>query len=284
MAHTSLGKTVDWIQVYHPIMSESGVFFYPKSEKRNVNTEIIREYMLDARTVHKQEKFEAMKRGDLFTAAVKDLQQGNDKKAANSGYGAEGQASSFLFDVQSAMSVTAAGRGQLSTMILCFEDLFEDNVKFWNMDEFYGFISNIVAEKKTWEYNTFDIVNYTPPKDVWVERFLNKFYDPSLYVKEDVERTYDILMKDEIARTYYKSNIRGFLRWNRVPSDLLEDIAFTDVEYIDPNVIPKEIKDKVVEFVKMTKEFVGYKYGRFRYEDRARYMRRRSIIISDTDS
>ena len=149
VAHTSLGKTVDWIQVYHPIMSESGVFFYPKSEKRNVNTEIIREYMLDARTVHKQEKFEAMKRGDLFTAAVKDLQQGNDKKAANSGYGAEGQASSFLFDVQSAMSVTAAGRGQLSTMILCFEDLFEDNVKFWNMDEFYGFISNIVAEKKT---------------------------------------------------------------------------------------------------------------------------------------
>lgn len=131
VAKTTLGQVCDWIQKEKPLIAESGVFFYPKHVRRNVNTEIIKECMLDARTVHKAEKFAAMDAGDVFTAAVKDIQQANDKKAANSGYGAEGQSSSFLFNVHSAMSVTACGRGQLSTAINCFENLFGDFVKFF---------------------------------------------------------------------------------------------------------------------------------------------------------
>ena len=85
--HTTLGETLDWIQSFKPLIAESGVFFYPKSMKRNLNTEIIKECMLDARTIHKKEMFAALDAGDAFTASVKDIQQGNDKIAANSGYG-----------------------------------------------------------------------------------------------------------------------------------------------------------------------------------------------------
>ena len=110
VADANLLYMVDWYQSYKPLIAESGVYFYQKSQKRNVNTEIIKECMLDARTVHKAEKFEAMKAGDVFLASVKDIQQANDKKAANSGYGAEGESSSFLYNIHSTMSVTSCGR------------------------------------------------------------------------------------------------------------------------------------------------------------------------------
>ena len=281
VAHTTLGTVCDWIKVNKPLISESGVFFYQKAEKSNVNIEIIKEGMLDARDVHKAEKFEAMQRGDAFTAAVKDIQQGNDKKAANSGYGAEGQSSSFLFNVHSAMSVTAAGRGQLSTAILCFENLFADNVLFWNMDEFFSYILHVVKEKKEWKYDTYSIINKEPTKKQWVKRFTHKFLHYSLCDTSKVETVYDNLNSELRARTYYKSNLRGFLRDNWIPCTLIGDIAETDCEFINPNEVPKQIEDKVKYLNDLVVEFVNYKYSSIRYQDKARYERRKVVIVAD---
>lgn len=284
VAKTTLGQVCDWIQKEKPLIAESGVFFYPKHIRRNVNTEIIKECMLDARTIHKAEKFQAMDAGDVFTAAVKDIQQANDKKAANSGYGAEGQSSSFLFNVHSAMSVTACGRGQLSTAINCFENLFGDFVKFFNMDEFHTMINHVISEKKDWKYDTFEIIRKVPSEKSWVRRFAGKFLHPSLCDEDQLARTYRGLNDEMRIRTYYKSNLREFLWRNRIPQDIFTDIADEDVEFIDPNKIPKEIKDDVKELGKLVTEFVVYKYSWFRYEDRARYQKRSTIIVADTDS
>lgn len=289
---TSLGEVVDWAESYHPLMAESGVFFYPKDKKRNVNIEIIKEAMLDARTVHKKEKFEAMKRGDTFTAAVKDLQQGNDKKAANSGYGAEGQSSSFLFNVNSAMSVTASGRGQLSTMILNFENLFADNVKFWNMDEFHTYINHVVNDRKSWKFNTDDVIDRAPTRARWIERFSNKMIHETVCDMAQIEAVYDGLSDEDRIRTFYMSNIRDFMV-NSVPMKWFQEIADTDifldkdgkpVPFADPNDVPKEIKEPMDKLVSSVCEFVNYKFSNFRYQDKARYSKRRVAILSDTDS
>ena len=288
-ADTTLGGLVDWIEDYHPLMAESGVFFYPKDKKRNVNIEIIKEAMLDARTIHKQEMFDAMKAKDTFTAAVKNLQQGNDKKAANSGYGAEGQPSSFLYNVNSAMSVTASGRGQLSTMILNFENLFGDNVKFWNMDEFHTYINHVVSDRPNWEHNTYDVINRVPTKRKWVNRFVHKVIHESLCDPSQIEATYDGLSEEDRIRTYYMSNMRDFLL-NDVPMSLYQEIANTDVfldedgnptAFIDPNKVPKEIKAPMDKLSAIVREFVNYKFSNFRYQDKARYSKRRVIVLSD---
>lgn len=284
VAHTSLGQVVDWIQTDRPLIAESGVFFYPKDKKRNVNIEIIKECMLDARTIHKKEKFKAMEAGDIFTAAVKDIQQANDKKAANSGYGAEGQSSSFLFNVHSAMSVTACGRGQLSTAILCYENLLGDFVKFFDMDEFHNFIQHIVNERKEWTFDTFDVIDRIPSKKDWVNRFEAKFLHPSLLDHEQIVLIYDSLSNEERARTFYKANIRDFISKNRMLVELFTDISETKVKFIDPNEVPDVIKDDVKLICALVTEFVNYKYSWFRYEDRARYQRRAVVTISDTDS
>ena len=286
---TTLGQLTDWIESYHPLMAESGVFFYPKDKKRNVNIEIIKEAMLDARKVHKNEMFQAMKAGDTFTAAVKNLQQGNDKKAANSGYGAEGQSSSFLFNVNSAMSVTASGRGQLSTMILNFENLFGDNVKFWNMDEFHTYINHIVSDRPNWSFNTDDVIDRIPSKVRWVKRFTNKVLHETLCVQQQIEAVYDGMSDEDRIRTFYMSNMRDFLL-NAVPMGLFQEIADTDIFlntdgeptiFVDPNDVPKEIKKPMDSLAAMVAEFVNYKFSNFRYQDKARYSRRRVIILSD---
>lgn len=284
VANTSLGQVLDWLERDKPLIAESGVYFYPKHIKRNVNIEIIKEHMLDARTVHKKEMFAALEAGDTFTAAVKDIQQANDKKAANSGYGAEGQSSSFLFNVHSAMSVTSCGRGQLSTAILCYENLFGDFVKFFDMDEFYTFINHVIEEAPTWKFDLDDIVNWHPCKKQWVHRFESKFLHHSLYDSDKIGALYDSLSEEIRVRAFYKANLRAFLMKNVYPSDLYTDIAFTKVDFIDPNDIPKEIRSDVNHLADIVTEFVNYKFSWHRYEDRARYQKRSVVIVSDTDS
>lgn len=283
VAKSTLVGMIDWFQHTKPLIAESGVFFHQKSEKRNLNIEIIKECMLDARNVHKKEKFAAMDAGDEFTAAIKDLQQGNDKKAANSGYGAEGQSSSFLFNIHSAMSVTACGRGQISTACQCFENLLADNVKFFHMNEYFNWVYNIVHEQPEWEFDTFDIIPIVPSRNQFIDRFKSKFGHEDLCNEEMIGQTYDYLDDELRVRVYYKANLREFLMM-RVPSDMLTDIAESDVEFVDPNKIPEELRKPIKKLTELVMEFVGYKYSIFRYEDRTRYQKRKVAIVIDTDS
>lgn len=289
---TTLGETVDWFQSFKPIIAESGVFFYPKHLKRNLNTEIIKECMLDARTIHKKEKFAALDAGDTFTARVKDIQQSNDKKAANSGYGAEGQRSSFLFNMNSAMSVTACGRGQISTAIQTIENFLGDSVKFFNMDEFYNHIYNIANEESEWTFSSSKVIDSVPSRSKWITRFEEKFLHHSLYDTEGIGKVYDNLSDDLRIRTYYKCNMYEFLM-NGYPRMMWIKLMRTPIRYkketkidafIDPNDPPESWKDQLDFISKLLLEFVGYRYGQFRYEDRSRYMKKSVTPVSDTDS
>ena len=191
LASATLLSLVDWFRNSKPLIAESGVYFYPKSQKRNVNVEIIKDDMLDIRKIHKKEKFKAMQAGDEFLAAVKDLQQANDKKAANSGYGAEGQSSSFLYNIHSAMSVTSCGRGQISTACQCFENLLEDNVLFFHMTEFYNWVYNIIHEEPDWKYDVWDVVGISPSRQQFIDRYTKKFGHESLCNPEEIGQVYD---------------------------------------------------------------------------------------------
>ena len=283
VANPTLLTILDWIDHTKPLIAESGVFFYPKHVRPNINTDIIKECMLDARTVHKQEKFDALEAGDTFLASIKHIQQLNDKKAANSGYGAEGQSSSFLYNLHSAMSVTACGRGQLATACQCYENLLADNVKFFHVTEFLTFVTNIVNEKPEWKIDTFDIIDITPSKRQFVARFMNKFGHSSLADQTVVENVYESLDDELRARVFYKTNIHDFVLLPAIRK-LFTGIAMMDVDFIDPNKVPKELQPLVSRLMEYLIEFVSYKYGVFRYEDRTRYQKRAVTLVLDTDS
>ena len=283
LMNTNLIDVLNWIQNTKPLIADSGVFFYPKDKKRNVNIEIIKEDMLEPRKIHKKEMFQALEAGDAFTAAAKNKQQLNDKKAANSEYGAEGQSSSFLYNLHSAMSVTACGRGQLSNACQCFENLLADNVKFFHLNEFYNFIYNIVNEQPLWQYDTYKFISVVPSEKQFVERFRRKFGHESLFQEEYVKDVYHYLSDELRIRVYYKSNLNEFILFPSIANKLI-DIEGTDIEYVDPNELPKGLEKKVNQFVDIVLEFVGYRYSVFRYEDRTKYLPRAVTPIMDTDS
>lgn len=281
---TTLATVLDWIQAENPLICESGVFFYQKSKKRNINVEIIRHSMLDRRAQLKAQMFKLKEAGDTFGAAVKDLQQSNAKKAANSGYGAEAEKSSFLFNLHSAMSVTSCGRGQLSTACQSLDNLLADFVKFMNMDEFFVYINHIISEAPEWKFDTFDVIDAVPSRKKFIKRFRRKFYQEQLCDDEIVGSVYDSVDDEMRCRLYYKSNLREFLMNYKIYK-IFEKIAFSDgVEFINPNVIPAEIMVDVQLAIELVTEFVNYKYSFFRYEDRTKYHRRSAIIVMDTDS
>lgn len=284
VTNASLLQLPDWFQTRKPLIAESGVYFYPKDQKRNVNVEIIKDDMLDARTIHKGEKFKARIAGDVFLEAVKDSQQANDKKAANSGYGAEGESSSFLYNINSAMSVTACGRGQISTACQCFENLWADNVKFFHMTEFYEFVWNIIHERPNWKFDTDDIIPVTPSRKQFIKRFLPKFGHIDIANADEIGQTYDYLDDEQRKRVYYNSNFRLFITNNRRPNDLYNKIISTGCEFVNPNKPPEEIQAPLNKLVEMIVEFVGYRHGVFRYEDRTRYQKRAVAVVIDTDS
>lgn len=280
---TTLAGCLDWIQVENPTIAESGVFFHQKSKMRNVNVEIIKEDMLDARTIHKKEMFEARKAGDFIKEMVKRNQQLNDKKAANSGYGAEGESSSFLYNPHSAMSVTASGRGQLSTAGMCVENLLADFVKFMNMDEFFVYITNILSDKPTWQFDEYDVIDIIPTKAQFLERIQAKFKHSYDFDEKLIGKVWDNLSAREQIRVYYKSNIRDFLL-NKKIKLIYKAIIECGEPLIDPNDVPNKMLKWTTLLTDLTTEFVNYKHGVFRYEDRMKFERRAVVIVSDTDS
>ena len=279
----TLAGTLDWIRQKNPLICESGVFFHQKSECRSLQTEIIKECMLDTRDIHKGEKFKAMEAGDIVTANIKEIQQTNDKKAANSGYGAEGEKSSFLFNLHSAMSVTAAGRGQLSTALQSMENYFADNVKFFAEDDFMVHVLNIVGEKNDWKFLTGDYIPEVPTKEQFVSRFVGKFRNPKKAPVKSIERVYESLDDEMRKRVFYKCYMRAFLVLPKIRK-LLDTIANTHVQFIDPNKIVPELAEHVGRLQDLAVEFVNYKHSIYKYEDRSKSLPRAVITTADTDS
>lgn len=284
LTDTTLGGMVDWFDDKHPLICESGVYFKQKSEQDNINAKIIRFSMLDRRTELKKEMFRLKEAGDVFGANVKDLQQANTKKAANSGYGAEAEKTSFLYNLHSAMSVTSCGRGQLSTACQTIDNLLADFVKFMNMDEFYTYVNHIISEEPEWKFETFTVIDKIPSKQKFIKRFVRKFYNQSLCDITVLDNMYDHLSDEMIARLYYKSNFHEFILDNKVIYDLFVEIGNTNIDFTDPNHVPDELVEYVDAIVQFMAEFVAYKYSFFRYEDRTKYHRRSAVVIMDTDS
>lgn len=284
LTDTTLGGMVDWFDDKHPLICESGVYFKQKSEQDNINAKIIRFSMLDRRTELKKEMFRLKEAGDVFGANVKDLQQANTKKAANSGYGAEAEKTSFLYNLHSAMSVTSCGRGQLSTACQTIDNLLADFVKFMNMDEFYTYVNHIISEEPEWKFETFTVIDKIPSKQKFIKRFVRKFYNQSLCDITVLDNMYDHLSDEMIVRLYYKSNFHEFILDNKVIYDLFVEIGNTNIDFTDPNHVPDELVEYVDAIVQFMAEFVAYKYSFFRYEDRTKYHRRSAVVIMDTDS
>lgn len=278
---TTLAECLDWIQERRPIVCESGGFFKRKDEQEALHAKIV-QGNLNERQKLKKTMFEYIVAEDKVNEKFYNNLQLAEKLRANAPYGVDSNIYSFSYSYIIASTTTFVGRGQTSIAILCFEDLLYDSVKFWKMEELFTWVSNVLSEKKKWKFDTNDIIDKIPSRDRLVKKLIEKT-SPEVCNEDLIVTLVDRLSEEEFIRLYYKSNFREFCKNKKIKS-LIKHIISGKSDLHDPYKPGEDIAAELALICELFDEFVQYSHRYFRYEDKARNIRRNATIISDTDS
>lgn len=250
-----------------PILAGNGTFYKHHEEARNPISEMV-DGFLDKRAYLKSCMFA---NGDETSKIYKDLdlKQGNEKKLANSYYGASGAPTSAFYSKWSGPATTLSAQQVISSTETTFEAFLSDSFIFIDFNECFTWLNTVLSEDFT--------------LDDWVERVsfedcLNRVYEKVL---EKDECKYEILKnylsdlnEDEWTHIYYKNNLIEFTRRHekvkKLHRKIFKDINPNNYEeypvdkkgnFIHPDDIkniPDELKD---EF--LVKEKVGKSWNSF---------------------
>lgn len=313
---SSLLAVFDWCLETNPIIAANGTFFKQHKDAINPNALMLDEF-LTLRKKIKKEMF-AIEDETSRLYKMKDLDQGNEKKLANSYYGGSGMKASAFYNKFTAPSTTKSAQSVISTCMTTFEAFLADSFSFIDINECYYWISVVLEE---------DVV-----VDDWVERKdIEDVYNRLSKVvigatDDDKNGLYEYLKTltaDELTRLYWKNNMIAFTETHSfvkelhhmilegirdfepmknevdmslVPDEYLEQVkaskkpiktwnGIVDYEkFYDPNKPPKSI-EKVLKLLSDT--YMKYVYVRYMYTDRIYKLKnfdRWVVTVIDTDS
>lgn len=313
---SSLLAVFDWCMETKPIIAANGTFFKQHKDAINPNALMLDEFL----TLRKKTKKEMFAIEDEASRLykMKDLDQGNYKKLANSYYGGSGMKASAFYNKFTAPSTTKSAQSVISTCMTTFEAFLVDNFTFIDINECYYWISVVLEE---------DVV-----VDDWVERkSVEDVYKRLSKVvigatDDDKNGLYDYLKtltEDELTRLYWKNNMISFTEnhpfvkelhhmifqairdfepmkddndFSVVPDEYLEEVknakkpkktwdGIVDYEkFYDPNKPPKSV-EKILKLLSDT--YMKYVYVRYLYTDRIYKLKnfdRWVVTVIDTDS
>lgn len=313
---SSLLAVFDWCLETNPIIAANGTFFKQHKDAINPNALMLDEF-LTLRKKIKKEMF-AIEDETSRLYKMKDLDQGNEKKLANSYYGGSGMKASAFYNKFTAPSTTKSAQSVISTCMTTFEAFLADSFSFIDINECYYWISVVLEE---------DVV-----VDDWVERkdvedVYKRLSKVVIGVTDDDKNgLYEYLKTlttDELTRLYWKNNMISFTEthpfvkelhhmilegirdfepmknevdMSLVPDEYLEQVksskkpiktwnGIVDYEkFYDPNKPPKSI-EKILKLLSDT--YMKYIYVRYMYTDRIYKLKnfdRWVVTVIDTDS
>ena len=91
-----------------------------------------------------------------------------------------GNASSLLYNLYVAASITMQGRSTISTATMFFESFMANNVKFASLEEVLHFIDCVCLEKPNRRFNDSQILNRNISLDSYNEKLI-KLYNSAFY-------------------------------------------------------------------------------------------------------
>ena len=289
---TTLLAMADYIDAKEPICTAYGVLFRRHGEVPNPLIELIRSFM-DGRDEHKAQMFKYLDAKDYDNYAKYMLFQLLDKRDANSIYGCLGNASSVLYNLYVAASITLQGRSLISSATLFFEGFLSNNVKFGSLEEILHYIDNVCGEKNERRYND----NVMLDRNITVDECFYKIMKTCgdwrkgkikwIPDHDDMAIVYDIianLSQEDINRLYYKNNLYAFLDNSAATNALLYILKLLEEPFLDPNHVPSVIKVELDTLQDILKEYVYYKHMYIDRIDRCNNMIKNVCAISDTDS
>ena len=128
-------------------------------------------------------------------------------------YGTIGQATSLLYNVNVASSITSQGRALVSSMTLHFEMMLNNNVKFGSLNEAIQYIDNIKNEGLQRKYDDRVILSHwITPEECFADLILTCGYRwvPSTSEMDIIWKIVNNLSQEDRNRVYYKNNLFEF--------------------------------------------------------------------------
>ena len=293
-SHKTSDQTIRSITNYildkQPICTSWGVMFKKHGTVPNPLADMIKEFM-DLRGIHKKQMFQFPKGTEEFAKFF--ILQLLDKTDCNSIYGSLGKWSCIFYNLNVAASITGQGRSLISSVIMFFEMILSNNVKFGSLDEIITFIDNVISEKNKRHFNDKEILDRDIDREECFTKIIGTIGDfrrgklkwvPDM---KDLEIIWDIVSKldqEDVNRLYYKNNLIAFCDNAAITNAIVYILSNLNSPYMDPNDPPEEIKVELDVFTDLIREYVFYNYQIIDRIDRNEFMIKNIAALSDTDS
>lgn len=210
-----------------------------------------------------------------------------DKIDANATYGTLGMYTSLVYNNNVASSITASGRAAVSSMIMHFEMMLADNVKFGSLDQVLEFINNVCKEYSNRKFDDKIVLDYIPDKvDCFTKLVLDCGYRwiPNEKELDILWQVVNNLSQDDITRIYYKNNLYAFVSNSYVMNLIKKILKTLDSPFFTSAKVPPEIADDLNYLKDLVMDYVYYRYLFIDRIDRADNMLKAVTMVSDTDS
>lgn len=204
-----------------------------------------------------------------------------------------GNASSVLYNLYVAASITAQGRAVISTATMFFESFMANNVKFGSLEEVLHFIYNVINEKPNRKYQDYQILDYNVTVDLVFSKIMLTIGDwrrgrirwvPDYNDAKIIYDTIKSLHQEDLNRLFYKNNLYAFMENTNVMGLIKTILRKLETPYLSPNKVPKEIQVELDTLQDIMKEYVYYPHMYIDRIDRCNNMIKDVCVISDTDS
>ena len=283
-----LNKVLKWVTEKDLIIGANGSYtFSPQSRMGDASIMIMHD--LDARAKEKalEKKFET--EGNLKEAALHGTLQLKHKEDTNSAYGIACQNGSFFFNPDSASLITSQSRQLISEVLWSFEKLLGNNLQLTSYNEALLYFNLILNEDRNFsDYK--GSISYVPTrKDI--EKYIcskltdiPEYYSKTMKISRSLFIFIESLSEEDRIYIYYKNNLKELLGRNPKIMNLFKKILDTDVEFLNPNRVPKEIIPICNGLINVIKEFCYTKVMTRNRVDKYFASERDVGLLSDTDS
>lgn len=281
---TDILTLIDWVDTHKPICAGNGTFFKNQDFVTSPISKIIigRQQM---RKFYQQERDKFIKDPDCYEYLYYEDMQKEAKVKINAIYGSFGAKTFQLFNVLTAGAVTGTAQSLISATAIGFEAFLSNNARFKSIDEAIYFFTNVV------EYDQYDIdihvMDMVFDKNMVCDHLMNTFFYPhdrdNIGHKSIIMRLLDTCSPEDLTKLYYKNNLYGFIRSSYI-HELLIRIFNVQVQFRDPNKVPKELEELLEELWLYCNDVVFYNHAYVERINRLVNDKRRSVILIDTDS
>lgn len=284
---TTLLAVSDYIISREPIVTAFGTMFKKHEVAPNPLVMVLQSF-LDKRSKDKKMMFKYPKGSEMFEKY--NLLQQLDKIDANGLYGTIGMATSLIYNINCATSITSQGRALVSAASMQFEMFLANNVKFGSLNEVVEFIEHICSEYPTRRFRDVDVLDLCNQNiravDCFAKIVLSCGYRwiPNDKELDIIWKIINNLSQENINRVYYKNNLYEFMS-NSKPFAMVRDMLKKLKKPLFNSLnIPEEIADEIKAFGDLLMEYVYYGYMIIDRIDRCDNMIKSVIMVSDTDS